>query len=435
MPFESDIERFASRSLSLGAVLQERCRWKPAEKAFRLACRLRPDSIEPRLKLAEILWQQGRDAPLDPEALPWAAPRGPLRRLDWFRLLILSSRFAEAFQEAEAVLDGGLDAEALRVLDWPWGNVWPNLGRANLAFRRALRGLATAKRRAPGSPWPRFYSGMIKRRLNLGGWPELESLARAPARRYGWMLFELGRMKLYAGELRAALLAFRRVAGLPGGAWKAHAYLGEIYACLHKRAQMGRAFRKACAAAPAEERGAALAWWGGVRLWLGEIQPALDLLERAAGLGARYAYCWRGAAKILLGRPAKALPDLRRAIELKPWDQEAWIWRAEAYRRLNRPREALKDLRRAEDICRGNVWVNVHRALVLDQTGDQGGLAEEYRFIRRSRQAAWMRRRLGLRGPVPADREAAQVIQGLLRLNPGYRGSLAYPESIWLSRK
>jgi tetratricopeptide (TPR) repeat protein len=156
-----------------------------------------------------------------------------------------------------------------------------------------------------------------------------------------------------------------------------------------------------------------------VRLWLGDAAGALRDLDEAAKGGARYAFAWRGAAKIAAGRAKDALPDLDRALALKPWDLEALVWRGEVRRRLGRRAQALEDLNAAVELTQ-NAWPLCHRALVHADAGDDAALLADFEEISSSTGAVFvppLLARLRLKPSPVSPALARKVLRAMAALN------------------
>ena len=248
------------------------------------------------------------------------------------------------------------------------------------------------------------------------------------------MRFELDARPL-SRDPQGAIRAFRSYAEfVEPRDWTAHAYAGEAYACLGRKAPALSQFKQALACAPAGERAGALAWLGQILLWFGLYRKALEVEESACAAGARYGYCWRGVAKAALGDLLGALPDFEKAVELKPWDSEALVWRGEVLRRLGRGREAEEVLERALAEG-GNVWARWNLALCRAARGDVAGTLKDYEAIaaQQSRELAYVRRAMGLRPGARAEAdEAAAVLEEGLRLDPVVRDPQSHKARAWM---
>ena len=290
--------------------------------------------------------------------------------------------------------------------------------------RDRLRELGAVKRSLRGvkdDPWRRYWAGAL-----LGGQEslrEFSALARFSRARYGWMFFKAGCGALMVGKPALAERWLGACLRHPASDWRAHAYLGEALACRGEKAAALRELERAVAAAPASDQGKALAWQGGVDLWLGRYALARRRLERAIALGGQHAHCWLGGAWLTLGRPRRALAVLDKTLKMFPQDLEAHVWRAEAKRALGDRRGALKDLAAAP----AGVWPAVLGALCRGELGDKAGAAAQYRKIPArvlsfARRGAWL-------GAAAARKE---ILEACLKLALGFRRE-DHGQKIWLN--
>lgn len=322
---------------------------------------------------------------------------GPLERR--FRHLMRSGRFPAAFTVAECLLDAGAGLNSLRLLADPW------MGETEVEHLKVLGGL-----RSPKQPWTDFYIGSLSQDPKRFG-----SVLSAPRLRYGWMLQRAGAVSLRAGDFKEAI-SLLKAAPID---WRAYGFLAEAYLCLGRRAAAQDAISRTVAKAPELERGEAMAWRGELDLWLGNYQQALRELKLACAFNGRWGWCWKGATKVLLGRPHEALRDLDEAIRICPEDREAYVWRGEANRILGRHRAALRDLSR-EPV---GLWGLVNRALVWAALGDRTKFRRDFAAVP-DVVHNYARRRARAKSP-----EA--VLKAALKLARGYRRD-DYHQAIWM---
>ncbi len=121
-----------------------------------------------------------------------------------------------------------------------------------------------------------------------------------------------------------------------------------------------------------------LAWRGALNMWTGRYAQALPDLDASAALSNPDAPCWRGGARVMLGRLDEAVKDLTVVLNGDPHDHEARIWRGEAYRRLGLYKESLADLNDAITRSEDAVWAYVNRALVHLELGDKASAMHDF---------------------------------------------------------
>ena len=121
----TDARRSAAALLREGAAFQETRSWGEAEARYRAAVRRDPRSAACRLKLGEVLIQQGRSAELGAALAP-ALDAASEEGVERFRLLMMAGRSADAFAAGETVQARDRSPRTALVLAWPWGLVWPD---------------------------------------------------------------------------------------------------------------------------------------------------------------------------------------------------------------------------------------------------------------------------------------------------------------------
>jgi predicted Zn-dependent protease len=376
----------ATRPNEAGALLRE-------------ALAIEPGCARAYLLAGGIFYVAGRTA--RGRALLEKALRGELARGERFTALMKLGRYKAALSLAEKILDGKPALDDLRAFWDPWE--WD--GRPRAGRKRELAALE----RAAGSrgPWVHYYR---------------EDLAKAPGRRYAWMLAKAGLASLCAGRFHEAEARLRAaLAPRVPADWRTRAFLAEAALCRRRPdeafAHMDRALREA----PAEEKGQVVAWRGAFDLWLGRYAEAVGRFDEALRLGAPYAAAWRAAALLKLGRAGEALRELDAALARQPRDLEARVWRAEAKRALGLNREALEDL--AAPALAGWLWARVNRALAKGALGDEAGLAAEFDALPPA-VVEHIRLKTGATG-------SAELLEAGLALAHGFRRE-EYKQAIWM---
>lgn len=103
----------------------------------------------------------------------------------------------------------------------------------------------------------------------------------------------------------------------------------------------------------------------------GDTQTAWELATEAINSGdldqkaLATAHVWRGRLDLGRSRPAAALADFRRALELAPAASGALAWRSRAWLALGRPQPALEDARRAVETTPENPAAHLSLGLAL----------------------------------------------------------------------
>ncbi len=398
------------------------------------------DLLQLKLRSAEAFAVQGRLREMRAvieKALPAVIrPRSLQEQLEKFKLLIALRRYSEAALEAELILDADSSPRTIEVLKFPWNRVLfsrPDI-RSQFEFdRRVLRRLI---RRGHAAPWAGYYLSQLVKKSNSERTASLTAVSTAPPKRYGWMQRELALVRLEHYDYEGALSALRVSAGATSPqSWRCLAFCAETHVFLGRPRMALRVFLRAVEAAPHEEKGEALAWMGELCLWIGQYEDALTLLDRAIVLDGRYAYCWRGAAKLKLGRTREALKDLDLALKILPRDREAYLWRGEARRVLGDYNGALADL--SEEPLQGAsssrwLWHDFNRALAYAALKNETAMIADYEAIP-GWVTGYLRRQLGLqRAKKLTIDERVRILTLGLELARGYRRPENYGQATWM---
>lgn len=398
--------------------------WKKAQRILRGTIAHFPRSIQAYLDLFVIACHQG-----DSERASAFLQRA--KRLDVdvisnpqerFQALLILGRFPQAFAIGESLLDEGAIARPSQAFWWSWYD------------RRAhLRSLSHLVKSAP-SPWAYYYRGLVRGaegaslEENKEDLAYLSRLSNFKPSRYGWMNVRAGQAYLNAGQCDKAARILRRALKYKPIDWTAHGYLAEALLCLGLPAAARKEMRRAQAAAPKKERGQVLAWRGELELWRGHYDEAFRLSQAACGLGAIFAFCWRGAAKLKQGKPREALKYLDQAVKLHPIDLEAYVWRGQAKWELGLLRESLEDFNRAPDW----IWSRCGRALVRAALKDYQGMKEDFNFLPGS-MAAYLKKKAGFPpGKALNVEEMREILKLGFKLSRGFRRN-GYGQMLWMT--
>ncbi|TBR23980.1 tetratricopeptide repeat protein, partial [bacterium] len=247
----------------------------------------------------------------------------------------------------------------------------------NEARRAALAALRVPRAQAPLAAYLRSRVAAI---LNRPAEAERCLKAARPLFAAAPWFFDgaLGEVRVRHGRFAAALGPLARAAeGSPEPA-RALFWRGEALYWLGRGAQAEASWAAAVAREP--KKFWARAWRAQTLLWQGRWAEAEREAAAAVALesGHGWAWGWLGAAKARGGRPAEGLKDLRRALALDPTDREARIVVGEALALAGRPREALAALAEAARRDPAHPWVWLLRAWVRGESGDEGGMLDDY---------------------------------------------------------
>ena len=148
-----------------------------------------------------------------------------------------------------------------------------------------------------------------------------------------------------------------------------------------------------------------------------------------------FRYCWRGAAKLKIGRTAEALEDLDLGLKYYPRDREAYMWRGEARRLSGDFEGALLDL--SEEPLRGVScsrwhWHDFNRALVHAALGNEEAMVADYEAIPHW-MTGYLRRKIKLDpNDRPTRAERLRTLNAGLTLSRGYRRPEDHGQAAWM---
>ena len=338
-------------------------------------------------------------------------------------------RFSEAFETAESFIGSGRREPVLSRLWHPWGDRSDTLPSGFLEDR--LAGLESVRLNKKLEPYRSFFRGALLLLLGRNGesaaeFGRLAARPDLPDTRYGWMFFPAGWTSLYACDYAGALRMFNRSVNSPISRSTSLGRIAEVYICTGKPKQGFLQLKKAISKAAFGELPGLHSWEGQMRLFTGDYKAAEQALTKGLTLGDDVAYCWRGAARALLGRRKEALRDLDRAVELFPTDAEAGVWRAGTLRLEGRYKEALRDLDGIIASKGVRLWARVNRALVREALGDKAGMEEDFNALSAEVRKFLRSRPAGRRGSVRGMLEEA------CRLAMGNRRDDKYFFPVWL---
>lgn len=208
------------------------------------------------------------------------------------------------------------------------------LGRSGMRAwaAKALKGLDKCPPGVKNTPWHLFFNAVFVDSIDKSAALDLmEGLSLTDARRYGWMYYHLGRLRLFFGRTAEAVGAFDAALKSRPADWLALCIKAECLACLGNHGAASEIFKRAALANPhAVER--IKAWEGEVLLWQGRYAEALKTIDGVLRGCPRFAYSWRAIANYKLGNREAALEDLETALDYDPLDLEALVFRAEIAR-------------------------------------------------------------------------------------------------------
>ena len=415
----------------LGHLLEARGAWAAAAAAYRRSCALKPNRLQPYFRLAGLLLSRGKTAELERVLAQAQSASAALKDdsvnvlIGRFQLAVCRRDVEEAARAGEAVLDRTRRLKDLEGLVVPFLPGYDGVPLSPAMRRYSIEALRAASRHAarrPDSPWGLYIQNLWRDRLEPSAEEEELScrrLAAFPASRYGWMRMKGGCHLLYRGDFSGAIdhLEAARDFSTPPD-WRSQCFIAEAHFFAGDLAAALKAFRKAEGYAGAA-RGEASAWKGAALLWGGRYREALRVLEAIPkGAESPYAGCWKGAALSKLGRHRPALAELDAAIARFPGDWEARVWRAETLLRCGRPRDAARE---ADAVLAGGLATNQFalavRGLARAALGDEKGLAKDFaampaQLLRSARRA--------LRVPEDGG-DRARILEAVLESSRGLR--------------
>lgn len=428
--------RYLPGYLNLANILRLQGRLEEADSVLRKANKINPTEPEVRRTLSEVLRNRALQCKsqdrLDESRDCREARRVRLLKLnakrasaieaaspeaEKFRALASEGKYKKAFEVGERILNSGTTLQDLRVFWHPW-----NPDKLKDVFKEHIKILERMVKEKPETPWAGYYLAMLQD-VKF----EFDPLVLSSGKRYGWMQFKVAHKYLGWSQFQRALAQFKIALRYKPVDWRIHGFLAETYLCLRRRREAFRELERAKAVVPIEEATQVLAWKGAFHLWIGNYASALRVLDDACEQGALWAFCWRGGAKIKLGRCRSALEDLNKAIKLYPGDREAYVWRGEAKRELGLYPEALRDLNRKPVM----MWALLNRALVKASLKDYEGMERDLGAIPEDK-LNYFKRKIGLNLDRRLNlKEKKSLLEAGLRLGRGYRHNNQYGHAMW----
>ena len=204
------------------------------------------------------------------------------------------------------------------------------------------------------------------------------------ARRRAKLLSDLGNEQRRAGDLSAAVTAYR------GALLALPAHTGALYNLATALRELGqpdeaeRVLRRLVELDPADGDG--LFQLGELLLEAGRFNEAGSVLERALALSPSNPLigCYLGIARVRGGEPQRAVEAFRRALEIEPGYPEALLNLGNAYSMLNRHVEALDCFGRAYRASPGNAAFRGALLNEMQHSCEWNGIGELIRLQRES---------------------------------------------------
>lgn len=270
--------------------------------------------------------------------------------------LALTGRYSEALARAAAHLASGkLTAEETFLL----GNPWLNIHDRGI-IGRALPRVAAAKASGPAARLKALHLFILRSRAGraAGSPPFLKG-------RLSIMNAHCADALLAAGKApEAARLLSETVVNFPADEYSC----GKLAEALLCQGRAREAFALMKKKEPLLRSRGFYAWHGQLLLLAGRYSEAEAKLENSPAASSPMAPCWLGAAKLKLGKTGPALRLLRKAAANRS-DLEAALWLAEALRLAGKPADALPEVRRVLDAAPAHPWGLLAGALLSSKTG------------------------------------------------------------------
>ncbi len=330
------------------ALLEGRPDPQGALPALKTAAELATGEPAPRLKLGEVLLEQGHlDEARRQFQLALELDAGNARaRLGLGRVAYLRGDLKEAIEHLASSARAAPRVKATRAL------------LAELYFRQGDRDSAEQERQLmAGLPdthrWPDPYFDQVLERwvgalarierandlFGRGRREEAIGLLEETIRLHPNALLAhlvLGRFRLQSNQLVEAETALRRAVAIAPDAFEAHHELGTALEGQGKPAEAAECFERAILIKP--EYAPAHYHLGRCRLEQGDHRGALEALTATVRFKPDYAEAQRALGHLLAqsGRYAEAVVHLRRAVRLSPADEKARLLLREVERQLGR---------------------------------------------------------------------------------------------------
>ncbi|MBI4350298.1 MAG: hypothetical protein HY550_02560 [Elusimicrobia bacterium] len=385
----------------------------------------------PALKIAAKISEEGAKAPAYAARAGKAGPEETSRLKKNALKFAAAGKYEEAFRELERLSDAGAAPENQFFLY----NLFTMRGALSARESGRRLGALSAMRAGPAlERWRRFYMGRLCEELFLLEKREefrasaLGHYEKLGAGKHGWMLFNRGKLHLNSRPplYSRAESDFGAVLEACPGYWPALCRLAEIAFCRGRKKTGLEYFEKAVRSCPGRV-GEIRTWRGEFLLLSGHSREALEDLDHGAALGAKYAACWRGAARLLLGDTAGAVSDLVSARKADPADLEARIFLAEALRASGAYDRADAELSGFAPAAR-SPWVYANMALVKFKKKETAAALAAFSKIGED-LIRFVRSRTKLKSVSSGDKE--KILIEFLKLSKGCRRQDPYLEPLW----
>ncbi|OGS06913.1 MAG: hypothetical protein A2270_00565 [Elusimicrobia bacterium RIFOXYA12_FULL_51_18] len=263
-----------------------------------------------------------------------------LRQNDEFTLyrqfcaLMIMGEYEKAFSKAEELSLKWVRIGVGEMLNPAGEDLGLALGNTGIRIwaEKTLKSFNKCPSRIKRTLWYIFFKAILLDSLNKEKAHNLmEGFCVTDIRRYGWMLYHLGRLRLFFGLTRKALNAFDSALKSKPGDWLVLCMRAECLASLGNYKAAYKDFKTAVCGNP-HALAQIKAWEGEILLWDGRYEEALKNIDGVLLTCPRFAYSWRGIANHKLGNLKSALDDLETALNYDPHDLEALVYRAEIAR-------------------------------------------------------------------------------------------------------
>ena len=246
-------------------------------------------------------------------------------------------------------------------------------------------------------------------------------------RRRIWLHFKIAETALNLRHFGEAEKIFSRILREEPENEQAAGRLAETLLCSGKSAAAFAALRRA---AKYHEVSMGV-WEGELLLWLGRYAEAAKKLKAGAAAGHPLAWCWLGAALFKLGKTGEAVLALKKALGVRPDDNEARIWLSEALAARGKAKEAQAHLEAALKANPADFWAWLNLTALCLPGGELGRILKVFKLPRA------VTGRLAIKAGLPSKGnysvlEIEQIIDKARELAKGVRRDEDYLRELWL---
>lgn len=347
-----------------------------------------------------------------------------------FTAAAVTGDFPLAFRTLTDMESGGLTTVQKLEITNPWYRIHDKalLGRLLSALERYRPSDRTSPRPA--------YLFILKSALGTDDAAGLERLMagfmaekRGAFRRRIWLYFKIAETALNLRHFEEAEKIFSRILREEPDNEQAAGRLAEALLCAGKTAAAFAALKKAAK----YHKVSMGVWEGELLLWLGRYAEAVKKLKAGASAGHPLAWCWLGAALFKLGRKAEAVATLRKALSVRPDDNEARLWLSETLAACGKVKESQVLLEAVLKVNPADFWAWLNLTDLYLPGGKIGEILKVFKLPGEVTARLAVKAGLPQKGNYSAP-EIKLIIDKARELAMGIRRDEDYLRELWLGR-